>query len=312
MELKNKLKGRHFINLEDFEGTELLSLIDYASELKAEVKKYRKIDILKDKTLVMYFSKPSLRTRLSFETGIQKLGGHSIVIKQEEIILGKRESIADTSRVISRYADGVTLRTFAHKDVEDFATYSSIPIINALTDVSHPCQIMADLLTIKEYFKTFKGIKVAFVGDGNNVSTTLMLACAMLGIDITLSVPKGYEPDKNYTNLSLEYALKSGSKIEILNDPIIGVKDSQVVYTDTWTSMGQENETNIRNEKFKEFQVNLNLLKNANKEAIVMHCLPAHHGFEITDDVFELNSKVIFDQSENRMHAQMAIMASIM
>ena len=224
MKTVKSLKNKHFINLEDFTPDELKGLIDLALELKKKIKNNKPADILKGKNLVMYFSKPSLRTRLSFEIGMAKLGGNSYVIKQDEIILGKRESIEDTSRVISKYADAITIRTFAHSDVETFAKYSSIPVINALTDLSHPCQIMADLLTIYETFKTYKNLKLNYVGDGNNVTNSLLTGCASFGIDITVSCPAGFEPDTNELNKTKEIAEKTGANIEIVNDPLQGAK----------------------------------------------------------------------------------------
>ena len=309
--LKN-LKGKNFINLEDFTKDELLGLLDFAAKLKKKTKRKKNLDILKNKNLVMYFSKPSLRTRLSFEIGMKKLGGETSVIKQDEIILGKRESIEDTARVISKYADGVTIRTFAHNDVELFAKYSSIPVVNALTDLSHPCQIMADLLTLKETFNTLKGLKIAYVGDGNNVVNSLMTACSILGIDISVATPLGYEPDKNVSDIAKKIAQKSGSHIEILQDPIEAAKGVNAFYTDVWTSMGQEAEYEKRKEIFKNYQINEELMKHTNKNAIILHCLPAHKGEEITKDVFEKYQKAIFDEAENRMYAQMAILATIM
>lgn len=307
-----KLKGKHFINLEDFSTEDVLGILDLAEKIKKDVKAKKDINLMKNKTLVMYFSKPSLRTRLSFEIGMSKLGGQAVVIKQDEIILGQRESIADVSRVVSGYADGITIRTFAHSDVEEFAKYSSIPVINSLTDLSHPCQIMADLLTIKEHFGKFSGLKLAYLGDGNNVTNSLLVGCSLLGIDISVATAKGYEPDKNCLAKSNIFAQKAGSKIELINNPIDAVKGANIIYTDTWTSMGQESESAKRKEIFKNFQVNTNLLKYADKNHIVLHCLPAHKGEEITEEAFELHAKSIFNEAENRMHAQMAIMTSIM
>lgn len=306
------LKGKHFINLEDFSKDDILGLLDLAEALKKDVKEKKDLNIMKNKTLVMYFSKPSLRTRISFEVGMQKLGGNAVVIKQDEIILGKRESIEDTARVISRYADGITIRTFAHSDVEQFAKYSSIPVINALTDLSHPCQIMADLLTIKEHFKKFNGLKLAYIGDGNNVTNSLLIGCSLLGIDISVAAPEGYEPDSECVLNAKKFASGSGAKVEILNSPDDAAKGAHVFYTDVWTSMGQEAEAEKRKEIFKNYQINTNLLKLADKNHIVLHCLPAHKGEEITEEAFELHAASIFEQAENRMHAQMAIMASIM
>lgn len=311
MKTVKSLKNKHFINLEDFTPDELKGLIDLALELKKKIKNNKPADILKGKNLVMYFSKPSLRTRLSFEIGMAKLGGNSYVIKQDEIILGKRESIEDTSRVISKYADAITIRTFAHSDVETFAKYSSIPVINALTDLSHPCQIMADLLTIYETFKTYKNLKLNYVGDGNNVTNSLLTGCASFGIDITVSCPAGFEPDTNELNKAKEIAEKTGANIEIVNDPLQGAKGVDIIYTDVWTSMGQEAEYEKRKEIFKSYQINENLMNNANKNSIILHCLPAHKGEEIDFETFEKYSAPIFNQAENRMWAQMAILASV-
>lgn len=312
MTISTGLKGKHFINLEDFSKDELLGLLDLAVKLKKDVKDKKDINLLKNKSLVMYFSKPSLRTRLSFEIGMSKLGGQAVVIKQDEIILGQRESIADVARVISGYADGITIRTFAHSDVEEFAKYSSIPVINSLTDFSHPCQIMADLLTIKEHFGTFSGLKLTYVGDGNNVTNSLLIGCSQLGIDIAVAAPQGYEPDKNCVVMAENFAKKSNSKVEIITNPAEAIKGTNIIYTDTWTSMGQESESEKRKQIFKPYQVNSQLLQNADKNHIVLHCLPAHKGEELTEEVFELHAKSIFNEAENRMHAQMAILASIM
>lgn len=312
MNIMKKLKGKDFINIEDFTKDELTELLKLAEKLKKKTKGKKNLDILKGKNLVMYFSKPSLRTRLSFEIGMSKLGGNAVVIKQDEIILGKRESIEDTARVVSKYADAITIRTYSHDDVEKFAKYASIPVINALTDLSHPCQIMADFLTIYETFKTFKGIKVAYVGDGNNVTNSLLTGCASLGIDISAATPYGYEPDKEELKKAKDLAEKSGANIEIVESPYDAVKNANVVYTDVWTSMGQEAEYEMRKEIFKNYQINKELMQKAHNNAIVLHCLPAHKGEEIAQDVFENHAKSIFCEAENRMYAQMAILASVM
>lgn len=311
MKTVKNLKGKHFINLEDFSSSELKDLINLAIELKKKTKNGKNLDLLKNKNLVMYFSKPSLRTRLSFEIGMAKLGGKSYVIKQDEIILGKRESVEDTARVISKYADAVTIRTFAHSDVEQFAKFSSIPVVNALTDLSHPCQIMADLLTVYETFKTFKGLKLAYIGDGNNVTNSLLTGCASFGIDITAICPYGFEPKKEEILKAQKIAEKTGSKIEIVSNPYVGVKGANIVYTDVWASMGHENEIETRKEIFKNYQINNDLMKNTANNSIVLHCLPAHKGQEIAEETFELHANSIFNQAENRMYAQMAILASI-
>ena len=305
------LKGRDFISLMDFSTQELSYLLDLASEIKAKTKSGVLEPVLKDKNLVLIFSKPSLRTRVSFETGIRQLGGNSLTLKQDEINLGVRETIADTARVLSRYADCVMIRTFAHSDVEEFAKYASVPTINGLTDDSHPCQIMADLLTIKEHFKKLKGLKLVYSGDGNNVANSLLVGCALMGLDVTIACPKGYEPMEKYVEFAKNAALKTGSKVSIEYDPKKAVEGANIIYTDVWASMGQESEASIRKEIFKSYQVNDELCSCASDDVIVLHCLPAHREEEITHSVLEKNAEVIFEQAENRMHAQKAIMAAI-
>lgn len=305
------LKGRDFISLMDFSTQELSYLLDLASEIKAKTKSGVLEPVLKDKNLVLIFSKPSLRTRVSFETGMRQLGGNSLTLKQDEINLGVRETIADTARVLSRYADCVMIRTFAHSDVEEFAKYASVPTINGLTDDSHPCQIMADLLTIKEHFKKLKGLKLVYSGDGNNVANSLLVGCALMGLDVTIACPKGYEPMEKYVEFAKNAALKTGSKVSIEYDPKKAVEGANIIYTDVWASMGQESEASIRKEIFKSYQVNDELCSYASDDVIVLHCLPAHREEEITHSVLEKNADVIFEQAENRMHAQKAIMAAI-
>lgn len=305
------LKGRDFISLMDFSAQELSYLLDLASEIKAKTKSGVLEPVLKDKNLVLIFSKPSLRTRVSFETGMRQLGGNSLTLKQDEINLGVRETIADTARVLSRYADCVMIRTFAHSDVEEFAKYASVPTINGLTDDSHPCQIMADLLTIKEHFKKLKGLKLVYSGDGNNVANSLLVGCALMGLDVTIACPKGYEPMEKYVEFAKNAALKTGSKVSIEYDPKKAVEGANIIYTDVWASMGQESEASMRKEIFKSYQVNDELCSYASDDVIVLHCLPAHREEEITHSVLEKNAEVIFEQAENRMHAQKAIMAAI-
>ena len=308
---KVNLSGRHFINLEDFTSEELSALIDYTFELKSKVRNNEEIDIMKNKTMVMYFSKPSLRTRLSFEIGMKKLGGDAFVLKQDEIILGQRESIEDSSNVISRYCDLIMIRTFAHSDVEDFAKYSKVPVINALTDLSHPCQIMADLFTMKEHFGKLKGLTLTYIGDGNNVCNSLLTGCTSLGVNIKVGVPKGYEPDAKTIEVAKNIAKNTGCTVDIVNDVKEAVSGADVVYTDVWASMGQEKEKEERLNVFKGFTLTKELFDLANKGAIALHCLPAHKGEEISEEVFNMNSQYIYEEAENRMHAQMAIMSSI-
>ena len=308
---KVNLSGRHFINLEDFTSEELSALIDYTFELKSKVRNREEIDIMKNRTMVMYFSKPSLRTRLSFEIGMKKLGGDAFVLKQDEIILGQRESIEDSSNVISRYCDLIMIRTFAHSDVEDFAKYSKVPVINALTDLSHPCQIMADLFTMKEHFGKLKGLTLTYIGDGNNVCNSLLTGCTSLGVNIKVGVPKGYEPDAKTIEVAKNIAKNTGCTVDIVNDVKEAVSRADVVYTDVWASMGQEKEKEERLNVFKGFTLTKELFDLANKGAIALHCLPAHKGEEISEEVFNMNSQYIYEEAENRMHAQMAIMSSI-
>ncbi|MGN0005860.1 MAG: ornithine carbamoyltransferase [Candidatus Gastranaerophilaceae bacterium] len=306
------LKGKDFINLEDFTAEELHELIELATELKQKIKNGEQLDICKNKTLLMYFEKPSLRTRLSFETGINKLGGSALFITKAEIDPGKRESIEDTARVMSKFVDALTIRTFAHEDVEKFAKWASVPVINALTDKSHPCQIMADILTMKEYFGDVKNTKLAYIGDGNNVLHSLLVGCSMFGINISVATPKGYEAPEDAVKIAENNSKITGAKVEFFENAEEAVKDANVIYTDTWTSMGQEAEANIRRIVFRNYQINDKLTQKAAKNHIVMHCLPAHKGEEIDAETFEKYSEAIFNQAENRRYAQMAVMAAIM
>jgi len=306
------LKGKDFLSLADFNKESLTYLLDLAIRLKQDNRIDQIHHVLKNKTLILIFSKPSLRTRVSFEVGIRQLGGNSIVLKQDEINLGVRETIADTARVISRYADGVMIRTFDHNDVVEFAKWSDIPVINGLTDSSHPCQVLADLLTIKETFGNLENLKLAYIGDGNNMANSLLLGCSIMGMDISICCPEGYDPDTWYLNKAEEFADISGSKIQVTNNPKEGMLNANIVYTDVWASMGQEAEAQKRKELFKPYQINSELLNHASDDVIVLHCLPAHRGEEITEEVLEKYADVIFEQAENRLHAQKAIMASVM
>lgn len=306
-----KLKGRNFINLADFTSEEIEFLLIRAKELKRQQRAGIKHLNHPNKNLVLIFSKPSLRTRASFEIGAHQLGMNTVTLKQDEIILGVRESIADTARVISRYGDCVMIRTFAHADVEEFAQNSTIPVINGLTDNSHPCQIMADLLTIKENFKDVRGLKLAYVGDGNNVANSLLVGCAHLGINATIVCPQGHEPMLSYLDKAREIGEKTGATVDVINDPAMGVDGANIVYTDVWASMGQEAQKEERKAIFSQYQVNELLLANAAPNHIVLHCLPAHRGEEITHEVLERHAATIFEQAENRLHAQKAIMNEI-
>jgi ornithine carbamoyltransferase len=260
----------------------------------------------------MIFQKPSLRTRVSFEMAMRHLGGHAIYLSPDEVQLGKRESVADVARVLSRYVDAIMARVFAHKDLEELARYSRVPVINGLSDYSHPCQAVGDIFTIWEKRGTIKGLKLAFVGDGNNVCNSLLFITSKLGMDMAVASPKGYEPRPEVVRKAMEFASRSGSRITITNDPAEAVKDADVIYTDVWTSMGQEAEAEERAKVFPPYQVNSALVAKAKPEVMVMHCLPAHRGQEITDEVADGPNSVIFDQAENRLHAQKGILAYLL
>lgn len=306
-----KFKGKDFLSLADYDKESIIYLLDLADRLKQDNKIGKTHHVLKNKTLAMIFAKPSLRTRMSFAIGMQQLGGKHITLKQDEINLGVRETIADTARVMSRYADCVMIRTFAHNDVVEFAKWADIPVINGLTDSSHPCQILADLLTVREKLGNLEDLKLTYLGDGNNVANSLLLGCSIVGMDISIGCPEGYEPDPAYLKKAEEFANKSGSIITITDNPLEAIERTDVLYTDVWASMGQEEETEKRKEIFRPYQINGRLLENCQKGAIVLHCLPAHRGDEITEDVLEKHASVIFEQAENRLHAQKAILASI-
>ncbi len=299
----------HFICTADFSGEQLQYLLDLAVRLKAEWRAGGNPPLLKGKVLGMIFQKPSLRTRVSFDMAMLHLGGHALYLSPNEIQLGKRESVADVSRVISRYVHVVMARVFAHNDVVELAKWSSVPVINGLSDYSHPCQAMADFLTIIEYKgRDLKGRKLTFVGDGNNVANSLIFTATKLGMDFAIASPKGYELLPDVVEKAQRFAAESGAKITLTNDPVEAVTGADVVYTDTWTSMGQEAEAEERRKVFPPYQVNSALLAHAKPDVIVMHCLPAHRGEEITDEVADGPHSAIFDQAENRMHAQKAIL----
>lgn len=306
------LKGKDFLALADYDKESLTYLLDLATRLKQDNRMGKTHHVLKNKTLAMYFEKPSLRTRMSFEVGINQLGGRALVLRKEEINLGVRETIADTARVISRYVDGIMIRTFAHNDVVEFAKWADVPVINGLTDSLHPCQILADLLTIREKLGVLEDLKLAYLGDGNNMANSLLVGCSIMGMDVSIGCPEGYEPDPVYVRKAEEFADKSGSIIDITDNPLEAIERANIIYTDVWASMGQEKEVEERREIFRPYQINSELIENATGEVIVLHCLPAHRGEEITEEVFEKYAPVIFEQAENRLHAQKAIMASIM
>jgi ornithine carbamoyltransferase len=296
---------RDFVSFTDLSREEVLSIIDYAKKLKKDKFADR---TLEGKSIGLIFMKQSTRTRLSFEVGVYQMGGQPIYISGSTTQLSRGEDIKDTARVMSRYLDGIVIRTFSHQEVEELAKYSSIPVINALTDYQHPCQVLADLMTIDEEFGSLENKKVAYVGDGNNMANTLLLACALMRMDISVATPPNYEPNGKAVYESSEIAKKSGSKITITNNPKEAVLEADVIYTDVWVSMGQENEKG-KKDVFKPFTVNKDLVLLAKPNAIVMHCLPAHKGEEITEDIFEQYSDVIFNQAENRLHVQKSLMS---
>ncbi|MFX0113714.1 MAG: ornithine carbamoyltransferase [Candidatus Hodarchaeota archaeon] len=307
------MKGRHFINLIDFTSEELTSILDFADELKAKQREAVPHKLLAGKTLAMLFEKTSTRTRVSFEVGMHQLGGHALFLEHRTIqIGGTGETIGDTARVLSRYVNGIMARTYKHSTIEEIARNSTVPVINGLSDLSHPCQIMADLMTVREEFKELKGLRIAWLGDGNNVCNSLLIGCAKFGADIAVATPVGYEPSPEYVSAAKEAAKESGAKIEIHNSPEDAVRHADVVCTDTWVSMGDEAQQEERLRLFPPYKLNLSLLRKAKDSAIVLHCLPAHRGYEITNEVIDGPQSRVFDEAENRLHAQKAIMALTM
>jgi len=304
---------RHFLSLADLGSEELKDLLGLAVELKEEWKSGGNRPLLKGKALGMIFQKPSLRTRASFEMGMLHLGGQALYFSPFEIQLGERESVADVSRVFSRYVDGIMARVFGHEDILDLAAYSSVPVINGLSDYNHPCQAISDLLTIIERKgEDLSGRKLAFIGDGNNVATSLLFGAALMGMDFAIGSPPGYELPDDVWKEGERLAAESGASLAATHDPREAVADADVVYTDVWASMGEEDEAAERAEVLRPYQVNERLLNAARPDVIAMHCLPAHRGQEITDAVCDGPHSVLWDQAENRMHAQKAILVRLM
>jgi len=301
------MKGKHLASLHDLTKEEIWQILKTAETLKIKQKTGERHELLYGKTLAMIFQKPSTRTRVSFEVGMKQLGGHALYLSATDLQLGRGETVGDTGAVLARYCDGIVARVFSHDNIIELCKHSTVPVINALSDLLHPCQCLADLETILEKKQDFKGLKLAFVGDGNNVCHSLMFGSAKVGMDMTVVCPKGYEPDKQIEKLALE----DGLKLEITNDPK-GVKGADVIYTDVWASMGKDKEHDDRVKVFKPYQVNEKLVSQAQDDCIVMHCLPAHRGEEITDDVVDGPHSVVLDQAENRNHAQKALMALLM
>jgi ornithine carbamoyltransferase len=306
------MKGKSLVSINDLTQEEIYQIFDLAASLKLKQLTGEPNRILEGKTLGMIFSKPSTRTRISFEVGIYQLGGIGMYFGPNDLQLKRSESIPDTAKVLSRFLSGIMIRTFDHQDVVDLAEYGSIPVINGLTDLLHPCQVLTDLFTILEKKKILKGLKLAYVGDGNNMAHSLLHGCSKVGMDISIASPKGYEPQKEIVNNALENAKYTGSKVEIVEDPVKAVKNADVIYTDVWASMGQEKEAEERKQIFSKYQVNPALVKNAKEDYLFMHCLPAHRGDEVVNEVADSPNSIIFDEAENRLHTQKAIMALVM
>jgi ornithine carbamoyltransferase len=302
----------HFLSLTDFSSAQIENLLTLAARLKRERAEGGNPPYLRGKVLGMVFQKPSLRTRVSFDMGMRHLGGDALYLSPAEIGLGQRESVADVSRVLSGYVDGIMARVFAHEHVVELAKFSRVPVINGLSDSDHPCQAMADLLTLREHFPALKGLTLAYIGDGNNVAASLLQGCAKLGINFSIASPEGYALGESTLAGSEQDAAANGSWIRLFRDPNQAAEGADVLYTDTWVSMGQEEETLLREKAFAGYQINAALLRKANPGAVVLHCLPAHRGKEITDEVADGPQSLIFPQAENRLHAQKAILLHLL
>lgn len=306
------LKGRDMIELDEYSTEEIQFLLDSAIEIKRKQKNGEVYQPLKGKTIGLIFEKSSTRTRVSFEAGMFQLGGHALFLSKNDIQLGRGEPISDTAQVMSRYLDGLMIRTFGHDNVVNLAKYASIPVINGLSDMAHPCQVLADLQTVLEHKGKLKGLKMAFIGDGNNMAHSLLIGGAKMGMHVAVASPKGYEADASIVKLSEEIAAQTGGKITITQDPLEAAKDADVIYTDVWASMGFEEEQAQREAAFADYQVNEELVKAAKPDYLFLHCLPAHRGEEVSEGVIDGANSVIFDQAENRLHAQKALMVALM
>lgn len=307
-----QLKGKDFLTLADYSKEEIEYLLHLALELKEKQQNGERYTPLSGKTLAMIFEKPSTRTRVSFEVGMVQLGGHALHLSSRDLQIGRGETIADTARVLSEYVDAIMIRTFEHEKVEELAQYATIPVINGLTDDDHPCQALADLLTIYEVKGKLQGLKLAYIGDGNNMAHALMLAAAKVGMDCAIASPKGYEPKETIVKEAKHIASESGATVVVTNDPYEAIADADVVYTDVWASMGQEAEANERMHIFAPFQVNEALVQQAKQDFIFLHCLPAHRGEEVTEGVIDGKQSYIFQQASNRLHAQKALLVSLL
>lgn len=302
---------RDFLSIHDWSSDELFQLLDDAKKIKKTPEKYSKS--LRGISLAMIFEKQSLRTHVTFDVGVAQLGAHAVYLTQADISLGKRESVYDTAKNLERWVQGVVVRTFAHATCVELAkSMKKVPVVNALTDLEHPCQAVGDFLTIQEHLGTFKKKKLVFVGDGNNVCHSLMLMAGKVGMDFIATTPRGFAPDPKIFKLAATAAKKHGSQIDLNHLPQEAVKNADVIYTDVWTSMGQESEKEERLNAFKDFQVNKKLMSHAKKQALFMHCLPAHRGEEVTDDVIDSSHSIVFDEAENRLHSQKAILLTLL
>lgn len=299
---------KHLLKMLDLSKEEILDILNLADQLKYENKNGIEHHILKGKTLGMIFQKSSTRTRVSFETGMYQLGGQALFLSTRDLQIGRGEPVQDTARVLSRYLDGIMIRTFEQKEVEDLAKYGSIPVINGLTDFCHPCQVLADLMTIREFKGRFEGLKMCYIGDGNNMANSLIVGGLKVGMEVSIACPKDYQPAAEV----LEFAKGYGDKFSMTDVPLEAAKDADVLFTDVWTSMGEEAETEKRKIAFKGYQINDDIMAVAKADAMVQHCLPAHREEEITEKVFEAHANEIFEEAENRLHAQKAVMVKVM
>ena len=299
---------KHLLKMLDLSTEEIIEILNLADQLKYELKHGIPHPHLKGKTLGMIFQKASTRTRVSFETGMYQLGGYPLFLSSNDLQIGRGEPVQDTARVLSRYLDGIMIRTFEQKEVEDLAEYGSIPIINGLTDFCHPCQVLTDLMTIREFKGSFDGLKMCFIGDGNNMANSLIVGCLKVGMSVSIACPDDYQPPKEI----LDFAKGYGDKFEMTNVPMQAAKGADVLITDVWASMGQEGEAEKRKKAFAGYQINDELMLQANEGAMVLHCLPAHREEEITEKVFEAHANEIFEEAENRLHAQKAVMVKLM
>lgn len=306
------LKGRDFIEFTDYSKEEIEYLLQLAVDIKKKQKSGEVYQPLKGKTIGLIFEKSSTRTRVSFEVGMFQLGGHALFLSKNDIQLGRGEIISDTAQVLSRYLDGIMIRTFAHSNVTELAKYADIPVINGLSDDAHPCQVLADFQTVLEHKGQLKGLKMAYVGDGNNMAHSLMLGAAKLGVHVSVASPEGYEPNPAIVVQAKSIAQETGAQVVVTRSPEEAVKDADIIYTDVWASMGFEEEQKVREAAFADYQVNEELVKGAKKDYIFLHCLPAHRGEEVSEGVIDGPNSAIFDQAENRLHAQKALMAALM